>query len=53
MSVVPFHFFLHLEVLVGQRLAHLLSLESQHALQRVLLAAKHLNLALVEVELLG
>ena len=52
-SIVPFHFLFHFEVLVGECLTHLLCLESQHALKRVLLGAEHLHLPLVEVELLS
>ncbi len=53
MGIVPFHFLFHFEILVGQRLAHLLRLQSQHTLEGVFLGAKDLDLALVVVELLG
>ena len=46
------HFFFNFEIFVSEGLAHLLGLHGEHALKRVLLRAKHLDLALVEVELL-
>jgi len=53
MGIVAFHFLLDLEVLIGQRLAHLLCFQSQNALKCILLRAQDLHFTLVEVELLG
>lgn len=53
MCVVAFHFLLNLEVFVGKRLAHVLGLESQYLLEGILLAAEHLHLLLVVIQLLS
>ena len=52
MRVVTFHFFFNFKVFVGEGLADLLGLHGEDALERVLLRAEHLHLALVEVEFL-
>jgi hypothetical protein len=53
MGVVPFHFFFDLEILIGERLADFLGLESEHAFKSLFLASQHLHFLLVVVELLG
>ena len=53
MSIVAFHFFFDLEVFIGESLANLLCFKRENRLERILFGAEHLNLALMEVELLG
>ena len=50
---MTFHLLLDLEVLVGQSLANLLRLQSEYRFEGILLGSEHLNLTLMEIELLS
>ena len=50
-GVVALHFLFNFEVFVGQSLAHLLGLQSDHVFESVLFFAEHNHLTLVHGEL--